>query len=132
VHSFRGRKCTRKHSEEACTRVQRREVHTYALRGERCTAHTCAQRREVHTTRAEDGSECKRNHKKEGSARTCTQSRKLHAYAPRSHKCTMRGDWSSICPTNAVPQGRRCSTCPEGGDASCNRSPEEGVATCVL
>ncbi len=23
-----------------------------------------------------------------------------------------------ICPTSAVPPGRRCSTCPEGGDAT--------------
>jgi hypothetical protein len=86
VHSFRGRKCTHKHSEEgsAHASTQRKDVHSFRgrngthrlseeawcthMRNEEGGGHTCAQRRAVHPTRPEDGSVCKRNHKKEESA----------------------------------------------------------------
>jgi hypothetical protein len=99
---------TRLEEGSAQTGFRRKKVHTHALRGGRCTqralkmkvnASATTKMREVlaHAFRA----------------RSCT-----HTHPEGTNKSAMRRDWSSICPTSAVPKVRRCSTCPEGGDAT--------------
>ncbi len=127
MHSFRGRKCTHKHSQEGSehTSIQRKEVHAHAFKGRKCTNRLSE---EVHT-HVLRGERCtQRAPRMEVNASTTTKRREVQAHALRAESCThtpqegktcaMRRDWSSICPTNAVPQVRRCSTCSEGGDAT--------------
>jgi hypothetical protein len=155
TQAFRGRKCTHKHLEEgsAHTSIYRKEVHTQAFRGRKCThkhlsegsANAGIQRMEVHTQAfigrkcmhksSEEGGALKHSLRmdvhasaitKEGSASTCTQSRKLHAYAPRRQK--MRNEArvlkhlsNKCCATSKEVQhmeemqhtsrGRRCNLC---------------------
>ncbi len=91
LHSFRGKKCTHKHSEEgsAHASIERKEVHAHAFRGRKCTHKHSEEAWCTHMRNEEGGAQCTQCAlRMEVNASATTKRREVHAHALRGGSCT--------------------------------------------